>query len=353
MVHYRPEGATGKQCRRFFARREDAEIFQADLRKQVRSVGVSALALTPAEIREYREAKEMADGADLVTVAKEWRKRIKVSDCPTLSAAFLRFMADQEGNGDPYQRALRANVGALLDQLGTGRRVDEPTPGEIEGALLAFPHAAETLANKRRMLTTFIAFCRRQGWRSDDPMQRVRKFKVARPTAQFYSVPQCRALLEAVAVGAPWLLPAVALRLFAGVRSYETKRLAADWTDDVQPAHRRILIRAEVAKGRAGSPRPRLIEGLPDPVWRWLDLGPLWWPSWGDEMLRSALGESVPEIKNGLRHTFATYAVAYFESTEKTARIMGNSAEIVRKHYAGLATRAQAEEFFALAPEGW
>lgn len=350
MVHYRPQAGDRKQRRHFYRTKVDAETMATSLKNQVHQAGAPALALTPAEIREYREAKAVVGSADLVQAAKEWRERVAGVDSPTLAAALEAFLEDQQGNSPGYQYALKGAIGGLIEKLGVARRVAEPSAGEIESALLAFPYATETRANMRRMFSTFMAWCRRRGWRIDDPLLQVRRVRVARPTPHFYTVDQVKRLLEAVGEGAPWLLPSLALRLFAGVRSYEVKRLAKDWRDDVRPDQ--ILVRAEVAKGRAGSPRPRLIEGLPN-VGAWLGLGALWWPSWGDEMLRSAIGDAVPLLKNGMRHTFGTYAVAYFESYEKTAKLMGNSAEMVKKHYAGLATRQQAREFFALTPTAW
>lgn len=352
IVQYRPEGAKGKRVRHACRTREEADAHAATVAKQHRRWGSegTVATLAPAEVREYREAKAAAEGADLVRVAREWRERIAGTNSPSLELALAQFLDDQEGNRPAYQYALKTAVGATIEALGAERSVAEPSAAEIEGVLVAAPLAVETRANRRRMFGTFMNWCRRRGWRADDPMQLVKKIRVARPTPHFYSVDQVQRILEAVGMGAPWLIPAVALRLFAGVRSYEVKRLATDYPDDAQPE--RILVRAEVAKGKSGAPRPRLIEGLPN-VGDWLALGDLWWPSWGDEMLRDAIGDAVSLLKNGMRHTFGTYAVAYFESHEKTAKLMGNSAEIVRKHYAGLATKAQAEAFFGLTPEGW
>ena len=350
MVHYRPHAGDRKQRRHFYRTKADAEAMADALKKQVHHAGAPALALTPAEIREYREAKAVAGDADLVRAMREWRERIAGANSPTLAAALAAFLEDQQGNSPGYRYALKGAIGGLIEKLDPQRSVAEPSAGEIESALLAFPYATETRANMRRMFATYMAWCRRRGWRVDDPMQQVRKVRVARPTPHFYTVEQCKRLLEAVGERAPWLLPAVGLRLFAGVRSTEVKRIARHWREDAGPA--RILVRAEVAKAKTDAPRPRLIEGLPN-VGAWLKLADLWWPTWGDEMLRSAIGDAVPRLKNGMRHTFGTYAVAYFESYEKTSKIMGNSAEMVKKHYAGLATKAQAAEFFALTPRGW
>lgn len=356
MIHYRPEGAKGPQRRLFYAKKDDAETAQRDLRKQYGVGGVQALVLTATQMREYHDAKALVAPADLVDVAREWRARVARPDSPTLPDALNAFLAEQRAtNSERYATGLKAQLWPMVERIGIKVRFDRVTAAQIEEALRipGVPVALETLAARRRQFGTFVTWGRRKQWRDDDPLLQVRKIRVPRPTPEFFTVPQTKALLCGVAERAPWLLPAVALRLFAGVRSYEVKAMAKGWPEDVQPAQERILVRAEVAKGQKSRPRPRLIEGLPRPVWRWLALSELVWPTWGDEMLRTAIGEAAPRLRNGMRHTFGTYAAAYFESYEKTARLMGNSAEMVRTHYAGLATKAQAEEFFALDPRGW
>lgn len=358
MVHYRPDGAKGKQRRLFFALKVDADELAVKLRATHHERGTMALTLTVTEMQEYRAAKQLADGADLLAIVKEWRARLARPNSPRLIVALEEFLTEQRArNSAGYAVALKSQVGGMvarLPQLET-LRFDRVTAEQITAALRAENEATalETLADRRRMFATFMRWGIRRGWREDDPMQRVPTFHVPRPTPKFYSVPEVKILLERTAERAPWLLPAVALRLFAGVRSGEVKKMAKLYARDVQVAENRVLVRGEVAKGRASRPRPRLIEELPPSVWRWLELGELVWPTWGDEMLRTAIADGVPELRNGLRHTFATYATAYFESYEKVARIMGNSAEVVKTHYAGLATRAQAKEFFALDPAGW
>ncbi|HLP08657.1 MAG TPA: hypothetical protein VK178_10855, partial [Opitutaceae bacterium] len=264
IVQYRPDGVKGKRVRHACQTKAEAELHAAKVSQQHHQWGAAATVATlaPAEIREFREAKAMAGGTDLVRVAQEWRERIAGVASPTLSVALTSFLEDQQGNSPGYQYALKGSIGGLITKLGETRTVADPSAGEIESALLAFPHAIETRANMRRMFATFMAWCRRRGWRVDDPMLQVRKVRVARPTPPFYSVDQVKRILEATGERAPWLLPAVALRLFAGVRSYEVKRIARDWPQDVQVD--RILVRAEVAKGKAGAPRPRLIEHLPN-----------------------------------------------------------------------------------------
>ena len=53
---------------------------------------------------------------------------------------------------------------------------------------------------------------------------------------------------------------------------------------------------------------------------------------------------------NGLRHSFASYHYAMFRSAEGTAHQMGNSADVVHKHYKALVSKAEAEKLWNLRP---
>jgi hypothetical protein len=54
---------------------------------------------------------------------------------------------------------------------------------------------------------------------------------------------------------------------------------------------------------------------------------------------------------NGLRHSFGSYHLAMFRSAKDTSHQMGNSEDMVHKHYKALVTKAEAEKFWNLRPE--
>jgi hypothetical protein len=53
---------------------------------------------------------------------------------------------------------------------------------------------------------------------------------------------------------------------------------------------------------------------------------------------------------NGLRHAFCTYHLAAHANENLTAAQAGNSPAIIHGHYKGLATKAEAEKWFAVCP---
>ena len=54
--------------------------------------------------------------------------------------------------------------------------------------------------------------------------------------------------------------------------------------------------------------------------------------------------------RNGLRHAFCTYHYALHANENLTAQQAGNSPAMIHQHYKGLATKADAEKWFAVMP---
>ena len=53
---------------------------------------------------------------------------------------------------------------------------------------------------------------------------------------------------------------------------------------------------------------------------------------------------------NGLRHAFCTYHFALHGNENLTAQQAGNSPAMIHAHYKGLATKKEAEIWFAIKP---
>jgi hypothetical protein len=152
----------------------------------------------------------------------------------------------------------------------------------------------------------------------------------------------------------------VALMVFAGVRPQTAERLSPK---DINVADQSILIRASLSKTHRavyletipvniGTPNEYEFRPGPPPIlWVWLKKYPFQACNWRNLQgrLRRALGKKW--VYDGLRHTAATFYRAKYGDS-RTSDLLGHTTpELVRKHYGGLATRAQAEEFFSLEPD--
>jgi len=146
------------------------------------------------------------------------------------------------------------------------------------------------------------------------------------------------------------LLPIIALGGLAGLRLEEILRL--EWAD-VWRVSGHVEIKAIKAKTRSR----RLVVICPV-LNAWLES---YRESSGLLFAKSkdtfhadfvALRESlkIPARRNGLRHAFCTYHFALHTNENLTAQQAGNSPAMIHQHYKGLATKAEAEKWFAVMP---
>lgn len=174
----------------------------------------------------------------------------------------------------------------------------------------------------------------------------------------FYPVEVCEGLLREMS-RETW--PALAVQLFAGLRPEEVVprlpgKAGLEWSH-LLIGERMVRVPAEVAKTR----RARILEDLPPALWSWIEAAPgkregRLWPvtdqAWRARLVGALRRVGAERIRDGLRHTFATYAVALTGDAGRVALWLGHEGRtsMLHRHYRGLATRAQAEAFFALRP---
>ncbi|MGH7953276.1 MAG: tyrosine-type recombinase/integrase [Limisphaerales bacterium] len=147
------------------------------------------------------------------------------------------------------------------------------------------------------------------------------------------------------------LCPVLAIGALAGLRIEEIMRL--DWAD-VWRVEGHIEITARQAKTR----QRRLVEICPA-LAAWLklrrDLTGKVYPAglhvFGRRFTKLRKDEKIPTRKNGLRHAFCTYHFALHANENLTAQQAGNSPAMIHAHYKGLATKADAEKWFAVRPQ--
>jgi hypothetical protein len=81
--------------------------------------------------------------------------------------------------------------------------------------------------------------------------------------------------------------------------------------------------------------------------------GPLWDKlvvTFHDKFLELRQSLGVPIRRNGLRHRFCSFHFALHANENLTAALAGNSPAMIHAHYKGLATKTEAEKWFAVKP---
>jgi hypothetical protein len=315
-------------------------------------------ALSPEQRADARAALAILEGTgmSLAVAAQLATGGRRATQSVTVADAAERFMLQvarsglRPRTGEWYESHLRAIVLGLGDE-----RMDRLTRAQVLAWLAATPGAAGTRAARARALRALW----RWGARQEPPLcpaDVVAGLETTGPgnggEAEILTVDEVRAIMD----NAGAYRSALAVLLFAGVRPEELagrSKPALLWSA-VLPAERMIRIPAAIAKtGRA-----RIIEGLPDTVWHWLQPGAPAAPI-SPGRTRQALERAQavldrPWPHDGTRHSFASYALALTGDAGRVSTWLGHegSVGVVHRHYRAVVSRAQAESYFGISPAG-
>jgi integrase len=150
--------------------------------------------------------------------------------------------------------------------------------------------------------------------------------------------------------------PCLALMMFCGVRPSEVhgeEKPPLRWKQ-VHTDSSLIRINANQSKTRSARP----MERLPPNLWAWLpdDVDPEAFisPARSRQATlcgKAAIGHWPQDV---CRHSFFTYFLAKYENIDRAMLIAGHEEKpsVMYKHYRGLATSAEADEFFSIIQQG-
>jgi len=245
----------------------------------------------------------------------------------------------------------KAHLDKFMDNLG---RLKSNSPNQRKAL------SAKSRNHYRAVIRQFLAWAVRKDYLS--PTNRLNEADGLRPElsntseTNFYTPAEFKAMLDAAKDQLAALRPIVAIGGLAGLRTAELLRL--DWSDIW-----RVPDHIEVSAGKSKTRQRRLVEICPT-LKAWLDLyrrnktGLLWE---GHEVtfqqkiaelcaIAKVEEKAVERRHNGLRHAFCTYHFALHANENLTAQQAGNSPAMIHQHYKGLATKAEAEKWFAVMP---
>ena len=344
----------GKRIRETFPTKGEAETRAAEIRLKRENQGSAAFNI-PLPLRvEAVECAELLQPYNS-TIREACRFYVdhvlKFKNAPTVAEIVAKLVADTgaAGRRGLTTKDLRYRLGVFAKTFGT-RKLSEITLPELQ----AWSNDPTLSARSRRTMLTKVSqlfrYAEKHGWCEKNISAHVARPDVPDGEPGFLSVEQCARLLEC----APDhdLLSYVVLSLFAGIRVTELRRLS--W-DKLKLEQGVIIIDGNVAKTKS-----RRIIDLHDTARAWLAICAKRSGSVVDpvnfrkrlDMLRKAAGLVKGWPDNALRHTAATYTYALTQDAVRVSAMLGNSPDVLHRHYRGLATKANAERFFALRPAG-
>ena len=196
----------------------------------------------------------------------------------------------------------------------------------------------------RRTLYSFFKFCKMQDWLDNNPVEKVEAWRIRGKTPKIFTPDSTPPKSEIRAY--------VAISAFTGIRNAEMQRLT--W-DKIKLEDREIILDSEITKTAS-----RRIVKIPENLAKWLE--PYVWElgtkkkilNKGKTTLINKLHESLGKgnwIKNGLRHSAATYYLALTKNAYLTAEQMGHAVDVLKQNYNGLARERDAIKYFNIFPE--
>lgn len=203
----------------------------------------------------------------------------------------------------------------------------------------------------RRTLYSFFKFCKMQDWLDVNPVEKVESWRARGRTPQIFTPDEVRKILNSTPPQSE-IRAFTAIAAFTGIRNAELKRLT--W-DKIRLDDREIILDSEITKTAS-----RRIVKIPENLAKWLE--PYVWDIDTKKKILTRrkvpvlkkLHESLGKgnwIKNGLRHSAATYYLALTKNAYLIAEQMGHAVDVLKQHYNGLAREKDAIKYFDILPE--
>jgi len=363
--------ALGKRKRESRATLEEAKARAEAIATSIQNGQIAALTLTGADrdsyihsqqllaplgiplhaaVEELVKIREIIGQHSPIEVAKDFQRRnlrpLKTADLPKL----VQLCLDQKVS-DGLSTRYRAQLKCDLKHLTTAfsKPVANITTDELEEWLRSLKGAPRTRNNIRTSVSTFFAFCRRNGYLPKGlptEAEGTSRFKVRDQRITVLTPAQMKELLKAAT---PEMIPFIAIGGFSGLRSAEIQRL--HWSEvmldrgwiEVRPENAKTASRrlAPISENLKTWLKPHVAHGrvLKDlEIWR--------------DVTALAAKQKISWERNILRHSAISYRVATTQDVNRVALESGNTPAIIFRHYRELVMPADAEEWWSISSAG-
>lgn len=344
----------GKRQRQFFQTKDDAERKLGTIKKKLRKEGEKALLISDALRIEAIECSELLKplGVSLRDAANFYivHHKAAAKSC-TVEAAVTEYLKNQElkRRSERHIADLNYRLGVFKGKFAT-RSMGALSVHEVEAWLHGLGQAPKSLNNFHTAVSALFSFSVKRAYTPANPFDAIDKVRVPAKAPGILSPEQCQKLLNAADSK---ILPLLAIQAFCGVRSAETLRLS--WSDiDTTRGH--VQVAAEHAKGA----RRRLVD-ISENLKEWLKpyanrSGKLWSRSHMEfyrDLDAARVSAGISEWpSNALRHSFASYHLAYHQNAAALALQMGHTSQtMIFSNYREVVTRHQAERYWSIQPK--
>jgi integrase len=301
-------------------------------------------------IEEYVAATTLLGQTPLLEVVKKHLADVEAVRLKAIAVKDLveEFIASKQADGasERYLQDCRSRLRRFGRDFQT--QIAHVKTGDLDTWLRGLRQSPRSRNNYRVLLVTMFRFARACGYLPRDrstEADHIARAKDKGNPIEIYSAEEMQKLLTHAD---DHTLPFVALGGFAGLRSAEIERLT--W-ESIKWEQKLIEIKADMAKTAQRRLVP-LSANLATCLAKWRHAkGPVIGPI--KLFMRLEWLSAASEVKwkrNGLRHSYASYRLAIIKDAGKLALEMGNSPNMVFRHYRELVTPPEAKAWFALRP---
>jgi integrase len=343
----------GKRQRKFFRSKDAAERALVTIKTKLRKEGEKALLLPDSLRIEALECSALLApyNASLTDAVRFFvsHKQAAQRSC-TVEAAIDEYLKLQRRNQRSARHVddLKYRLGVFKDKFGT-RTISTLSVHEIEDWLHGLGQAPTSLNNFHTKASALLSFAVKRSYATTNPFDAIDKVRVPAKAPGILSPLQCQKLLNAAGSR---VQPLIAIQAFCGIRNAETLRLS--WPD-IDMARGFVHVAAEAAKGA----RRRLVE-MSENLKEWLlpyanRSGKLW--PWSHveyyvELEAARAGAGIKQWpSNALRHSYASYHLAFHQNAAALALQMGHTSQtMIFSNYREVVTREEAERYWSIRP---
>jgi integrase len=344
----------GKRRRKFFRTKDAALHALATIKVKLRKEGEKAL-LLPDTVRV-----EALEGCALLAPYNVGLKEAvgfyiahhqAIRGSSTVEDAVTEYLKIQrlKNRSKRHIEDLKYRLGVFKDKFGA-RTISTLSVGEVEDWLHGLGQAPTSLNNFHIKASALLSFAVKRSWATTNPLNAIDKVRVPAKAPGILSPEECQMLLNAAG---DRVQPLIAIQAFCGVRNAEILRL--NWSD-IDMARGFCHVAAEQAKGA----RRRLVE-IPPNLKEWLlpyanRRGKLWSLSHIEYYMELKAARAGAGIKqwpsNALRHSYASYHLAFHQNAAALALQMGHTSQaMIFSNYREVVTRQEAERYWSICPK--
>lgn len=362
-----------KRHARYFQSEEEQEHFANQIASTITTDKAMILKLDPSTINDIIAIDKMRGNTPFMAIWEFYVRNNKVREVMTLlqgADAYIRSLWQQEFD-ESYVKHARLIMERLCQSYGH-EFLEAIRREHLETWLSELPFGAVTKKNYRSTLRAAWTFFERKEWIDKNIAIALKCPKIVRNEVGIFTVEETEKLLRENETIDPEVCGLLALGLFAGMRTSAISRVAYD---EINFEARGILTPAEKTKKQ----RRNYIENLPDNLWAWLKQTPRSAFNWSERkwkkrreiaLRRAGLLINSQDIKrfakkgkkvelkipphNAMRHSFVSYHVALHRNFQDTALIISHKGtNVLFEHYLGVATKANAKQYFEIYPQGY